>query len=87
LTFFHSQEFFACDADVVDTQSVRQCGIEYRWLFDCLGWADQRRHHHEAEADNDDDGYCCDFHYGNWLPHPKTASNEAPEKDRHGRGM
>jgi hypothetical protein len=69
----------ACEPNMIALRSVRQCRIGPRWLFDCLG-PDQRRHQNEAEANNNDDGYCCDFHYGHWLPHPMTATNETPEK-------
>jgi hypothetical protein len=31
-------------------------------LFDRLRRPYQNRHHHEAEADNNNDGYHCDFH-------------------------
>jgi hypothetical protein len=48
--------------------SVGPRGVGAWRLFDSLRWPHQSRHHHDAEADDNSDGYHCDFHCRNWLP-------------------
>ena len=43
-------------------RSVRPRRIGPRLRFDCLRWPDQNRHQHEAETDNNSEGYDRYFH-------------------------
>jgi len=72
--------------------SVGPRRIGPRRRLDCLRWADQSRHQHEAETDNNSEGYDRYFHSCNTLPSKTSpggrancASLTAPARRRQAR--